>query len=246
MQRPRQTEGATVTADGLGLRGPRGPVFADVELRAPEGALIVVDGPSGSGRTALLLTLTGRMRPDAGTAEVAGRRLPHGAAAVRRMSALGPVPGITDPDPAHSVGEQLRERALLLGRFDGPLRGLLASPRRRSAAARERTEAALAAAGLDPYALPHGVRTRGRDLSRTETFRLGVALALLGRPRLLAVDDVGLKLTDGEETAVWELLASIAAAGTTVLAVGKSPAPAVAGEVPLVVVRTADRVREAV
>ncbi|EST34473.1 hypothetical protein N566_18520 [Streptomycetaceae bacterium MP113-05] len=241
-----ETDGVAVTATGLELRGTRGVVFEDIGLRAEPGSLIVVDGPSGSGRTALLLALTGRMKPTSGTAEVGGHRLPRHSAAVRRLSALGPVPGITDPEPSHSIGEQLRERTLLLRRFDGPLRALLAPPARRAAATREQEEAALSAAGLEPDTLPRGTRTAFRDLSRPEAFRLGVALALLGRPRLLAVDDIGFKLTTAEEAGVWELLASVAATGTTVLAVGEPPPAGDLGDVPLVTLRTAERTKTAV
>ncbi|NEC04080.1 ABC transporter ATP-binding protein, partial [Streptomyces sp. SID7909] len=92
-------------------------------------------------------------------------------------------------------------------------------PRERAAAARARIDAALEAAGLDPATLPKAERTAVRDLERTEALRLSVALALMGRPRLLAVDDTDLKLSDAERAEVWELLRSVAAAGTTVLAV---------------------------
>ncbi|NEC09105.1 ATP-binding cassette domain-containing protein, partial [Streptomyces sp. SID7909] len=60
--------GAAVTAEDLGLEGPRGWAFRGVSLRAEPGALIAVEGPSGSGRTCLLLALTGRMRPTEGEA----------------------------------------------------------------------------------------------------------------------------------------------------------------------------------
>lgn len=238
-----QTGGAAVTAEGLRLEGPRGTVFEDVSLRAEPGSLIVVDGPPGSGRTALLLTLTGRMRPNGGTAEVADHGLPRRAAAVRRITALGPVPGVSDLEPSQSVAEQLRERALLLQRYDEPLRSLLRSPRRRAADVRDRREAALTAAGLAPDSLPKGHGTPVRELARQDEFRLGVALALLGRPRLLAVDDVGLKLPGAEVTAAWSLLASVAASGTTVLAVGAPPDDPPA-DVPLVTVSTRPQVRE--
>lgn len=52
-----------------------------------------------------------------------------------------------------------------------------------------------------------------------EALRLSIALALLGRPLLLGVDDADLKLSDAERAEAWALLASIAEAGTTVLAV---------------------------
>ena len=73
-------------------------------------------------------------------------------------------------------------------------------------------------------ALPKGARTAVRDLDRPQALRLSVALALVGRPRLLGVDDTDLKLTDAERADIWELLRSLADAGTTVLAVcGEAP-----------------------
>ncbi|UGY90888.1 ATP-binding cassette domain-containing protein [Streptomyces gobiensis] len=204
--------GAGITAEGLGVKGPRGPVFEGIDLDAPPGSLIAIEGPSGSGRTCLLLGLTGRMRITAGHAQVGGHRLPKKMAAVRRIAALGPVPGITDPEPSLTVAEQLRERALLRRYFDG-------WRRERAEQRRARIETALRTAGLELESLPKGPRTAIRDLERLETLRLGVAMALLDQPRLLAVDDTDLKLSDTERTQAWELLRAIAERGTTVLAV---------------------------
>ncbi|MFB7038438.1 ATP-binding cassette domain-containing protein [Streptomyces sp. NPDC056294] len=211
--------GAAVVADGFGLKGPRGWAFRKVSFRAEPGALVAIEGPSGSGRTCLLLALTGRMRAKEGHAEVGGLPLPRKMAAVRRISALGQVPGVNELDPAFTVAEHLRERALLQRRFDGSVRALLRRPGTRAAEARARIAEAVAAAGLDLDALPKGERTSVRDLERPEALRLSIALALIGRPRLLAVDDTDLKLSDADRTEVWALLRSLAAAGTTVLAV---------------------------
>ncbi|MEV0490321.1 ATP-binding cassette domain-containing protein [Streptomyces atratus] len=211
--------GAAVTAEGFGLKGPRGWAFRDVRIDAGPGALVAIEGPSGSGRTCLLLALTGRMRPSEGRAEVGGLRLPRQMAAVRRISALGPVPGVSEPDPALTVAEHLRERALLQRRFDGSLRALFRPRAERAATARARIDTALDAAGLDPTTLPKAERTSVRDLERLEALRLTVALALIGRPRLLAVDDTDLKLSDAERAEAWEMLRSVATDGTTVIAV---------------------------
>ncbi|MFK4595278.1 ATP-binding cassette domain-containing protein [Streptomyces pristinaespiralis] len=212
-------QGAAMSVEGFGLKGPRGWAFRSVTVDAEPGALVAIEGPSGSGRTCLLLALTGRMRPTEGRAEVAGLQLPRKMAAVRRISALGPVPGVSDLDPALTVAEHLRERALLQRRFDGSLRALFRPRAERAAAAAERVEKALAAAGLDLATLPKRERTAVRDLERLEELRLSVALALIGGPRLLAVDDVGLKLSDTERATAWGLLRSVADSGTTVLAV---------------------------
>ncbi|MEU9758471.1 ATP-binding cassette domain-containing protein [Streptomyces sp. NPDC047987] len=211
--------GAAVTAGALGLKGSRGWAFRGVDIEAGPGSLVAIEGPSGSGRTCLLLALTGRMRPTEGRAQVGGLRLPRKMAAVRRISALGQVPGVNELDPAFTVAEHLREQALLRHRYDGALRALLRPRAERVAAARGRIEAALEVAGLDPATLPKGERTSVRDLERLEALRLSIALALIGRPRLLAVDDTDLKLSDAERVRAWDLLRCIADDGTTVLAV---------------------------
>ncbi|MFB0632365.1 ATP-binding cassette domain-containing protein [Streptomyces sp. AB3(2024)] len=211
--------GAAVKAEGFGLKGPRGWVFRGVDLHAAPGSLIALEGPSGSGRTCLLLALTGRMKPTEGHAEIGRHRLPKKMAAVRRISALGPVPGVNDLDQALTVAEQLREGALLQRRYDGPVRALLRPRGERRASTEARIAAALAAVGLDPATLPKGPRTSVRDLERLESVRLSLAVALLGGPRLLALDDLDLKLSDAERAEAWALLRSIADRGTTVLAV---------------------------
>ncbi|MGV9310929.1 ATP-binding cassette domain-containing protein [Streptomyces sp. NPDC003691] len=211
--------GAAVVAEGFGVKGPRGWAFRSVDIDAAPGSLIAVEGASGSGRTCLLLALTGRMRPTEGRAVVGGHTLPHGMAAVRRISALGPVPGVSDLDPALTVDEHLYERALLRRRYDDSFRSLLRPRAERAGRARRRIDEALATAGLDPASLVKEGRTAVRDLERTEALRLSVALALIGRPALLAVDDTDLKLPDGDRGAAWTLLRSVADTGTTVLAV---------------------------
>ncbi|MEV6418938.1 ATP-binding cassette domain-containing protein [Streptomyces sp. NPDC051662] len=217
--------GAAVIAEDFGLKGARGWAFRHVRVDAAPGTVVAIEGPSGSGRTCLLLALTGRMRPTEGRAEIAGLPLPRAMAAVRRISGLGHVPGVSDLDPALTVAEHLRERALLQRRFGGSPWAL--RPRaQRAAEARGRIDAALTAAGLDISALPKGERTSVRDLERLEALRLSVALALIGRPRLLAVDDLDLKLSDADRAEAWRLLRSVAEDGTTVAAVcGQAPEP---------------------
>lgn len=220
--------GLGVTARDFGLRGPRGWAFRGIGLDAEPGALIAVEGPSGSGRTCLLLALTGRMRPTEGVARVGGFEPPRHMSALRRFTALANVAGVTDLEPALTVGEHLRERALLQRRFGGSLRGLLRPRAERRAEAEQLIDAALGTAGLDLAALPKGDRTAVRDLERPEELRLSIALALVSRPRLLAVDDTDFKLPGAERDAVWAQLRSISESGTTVLAVcSEAPAGAV-------------------
>ncbi|MGW6850968.1 ATP-binding cassette domain-containing protein [Streptomyces virginiae] len=220
--------GAAVKAEDFGLKGPRGWAFRGVGIDAAPGSLIAVEGPSGSGRTCLLLALTGRMKPTRGHAEVGGHHLPKRMTAVRRIAALGPVSGVNELDQALTVAEQLREGALLQRHYGAPVRAMLRPRAERRAAAEARIADALEAAGLDLAALPKGERTSVRDLERLEAVRLSVAIALLGSPALLALDDLDLKLSDTERVEAWDLLRSVAARGITVLAVcSEAPADAI-------------------
>ncbi len=212
-------DGVDVRAAGLGLKGPRGWAFRGVAVDAEPGSLIAIEGPSGSGRTCLLLTLTGRMKPTEGVATIGGFKLPRHMARLRRVSAVANVAGVTDLEPALTVGEHLRERALLQSRFGDSVRELLRPRAQRVHEARLRVDAALAAAGLDLETLPKGSRTAVRDLERPQELRLSIALALLGRPGLLGVDDIDTKLSDAERAELWTLLRSLTRAGTTVAAV---------------------------
>lgn len=181
--------------DGLSRRGSHGWVYRGVDLRAGRGTVVALRGPRGSGRTSLLLTLAGRMRPDGGAAEVCGLALPRRARRLRRVAALGPVPGVNELEPALSVAEHLRERRWLQRR-DG----------------RRPVAEALALAGLDPDRMATGPRTLVRDLDAREELQLGLALALLGRPRLLCLDE-----PPELDAGTWQLLRSVAEDGTTVV-----------------------------
>ncbi|MFD8548397.1 ATP-binding cassette domain-containing protein [Streptomyces sp. NPDC059649] len=218
-------KGAAVHAKGIGVRGPRGWAFRGVDITAEPGSLIAVEGPSGSGRTCLLLALTGRMRITEGAATVAGFPLPKRMGTVRGRTALAHVPGVADLEPALTVGEHLKEQALLGRRSANSPAGLLPWGKRHKEATRARIDAALAVAGLDPDTLPKGLRTTVRDLERPAALRLSIALALMQDPQLLAVDDVDLKLSPAERGLVWQLLRDLALAGITVVAAG-SEAPA--------------------
>ncbi|MFG2608252.1 ATP-binding cassette domain-containing protein [Streptomyces sp. NPDC048514] len=212
-------DGVDVTAEGLGLEGPRGWAFRGITFDAEPGSLIAIEGPSGSGRTCLLLALMGRMKPTEGVAAVGGFKLPRHMAAVRRVAAVANVSGVTDLEPALTVGEHLRERALLQRRFGDSLREVLRPRPQRAHEERLRIDAALGAAGLDLETLPKGSRTAVRDLERLQELRLSVALAVMGRPRLLGVDDIDVKLSDAERVEAWDLLRSLTRAGTTAVAV---------------------------
>ncbi|MEV4185422.1 ATP-binding cassette domain-containing protein [Streptosporangium canum] len=189
--------GVAVHAVGLSLEGEHGWVYRDVGVTAEPGSLTVVTGQAGSGRTSLLLTLAGRMRPSEGTLTVGRYGRPR---AIRRVAALGLVDGVNDLEKALTVREHLHERSP--GMFWG---------RRQES----RAGTALTLAGLE---LSPGDRTLIRDLSREERVRLGIALALLDAPGLLVLDNVDTGLAQDRQEALWATLGELGERGLTVFA----------------------------
>lgn len=61
-----------VKARGITMTGPWGRVFGPLDLDVAAGGVSLLIGPPGSGRTALLMNLAGRMKPSAGTVTVFG------------------------------------------------------------------------------------------------------------------------------------------------------------------------------
>ncbi|GLX04523.1 ATP-binding cassette domain-containing protein [Microbispora sp. NBRC 16548] len=194
--------GVEVEARELGVRGGHGWVYRHVSLHAAPGTLTVVTGEAGSGRTSLLLTLAGRMKPTEGTLTVGGLATPH---RIRQIAALGLFTEVNPFDDALTVREHLQERLRPHG---------FLWRRRHPDAARS----ALARAGLDPDELPHGDRTLTRELTRDQAVRLGVALALLDQPGLLLVDDADTGIPACRRHELWDILRGLADQGLTVVA----------------------------
>jgi len=69
----RQHPAQAVAARGIALNGPWGRVFGPLDLDIETGGVTVLTAPAGSGRTALLMSLAGRMKPATGTLTVFGR-----------------------------------------------------------------------------------------------------------------------------------------------------------------------------
>ncbi len=67
-----------------GLRLDRGKrtILRDLDLVVPRGSITAVLGPSGSGKSTLLAALTGELAAAAGSVEVFGEHVPHGARAL--------------------------------------------------------------------------------------------------------------------------------------------------------------------
>jgi RND superfamily putative drug exporter len=181
---PRPHSTAAITAASVTTAGPDGPVLNDVSVEVDAGDWLIVHGPSGGGKTALLLTVAGRMAFDSGRLRVNGHLLPQEASRVRHSVALAELAGVNDLDDNLTVEQHIAERLSIKsfglwvsrGRIAPVLDGLNA------ALARAHDEAGI------PFEPVDGT-TLVASLSRLERKLLGVVLALVDGPRIVIVDD---------------------------------------------------------
>lgn len=182
-----------IEARNLHLNGDQGEVFAAVDLSVPQNSLFLLHAPQGSGKTALLLTLSGRMRADGGTLIVANQVLPDSATQVQRQVSLAEFPGINDLDPAVTVKQHIFERVGIT-RFRPwstwtPIDQVL---------------------DFLADSVPSGNRrepdTLVASLTPLERKLLSVALALMDGPEMLMVDDVDSLQTTADRLAFLKAL----------------------------------------
>jgi ABC-type multidrug transport system ATPase subunit len=186
-----------IAAQGLGLRTSLGWVYRGINLHVEHNQLALISGPAGSGKTALLLSLAARMQPTDGTLYIGGIDGRRQSAVARRLVGLALFRGVNDLDDTLTVADQLRVELLLHRR-----------PAHRSAQQAVLTDLEL---NLDPNAV---VRTLGA----ADRLLLGVALAHIGAPPLIVVDDFDEDLTPSERVQVWRELRRLAGAGTAIIA----------------------------
>ena len=77
-----------ISAHGLGKRYGARWVLRDVDLDVPAGSVLGLLGPNGAGKTTTVKLLTTLLRPDAGSATVAGHDVVREAARVRARIGL--------------------------------------------------------------------------------------------------------------------------------------------------------------
>jgi zinc/manganese transport system ATP-binding protein len=162
-------EPALVFNDVSVVRGGR-LIWSEGTFEVPAGGITAVIGSNGSGKTTLLQVVLGLTRTASGEVRVLGKS-PGDA-----TDAIGYVP----QNYAAAAGNAVRSYdAVLLG-----LTGKRWGFARASAVERQRVEEILAAVGATPFA-----HRRLSQLSGGQRQRVAIAEALVGRPKLLILDE---------------------------------------------------------
>ncbi|MFC9546120.1 ABC transporter ATP-binding protein [Streptomyces sp. NPDC056956] len=180
-----------VRAQGLTVvRGPR-TVLRDLAFTVPRGQITGLLGPSGCGKSTLMRAIVGTQAKVAGTLDVLG--LPAGHAALRsRIGYVTQAPSVYDD---LTVRQNLDYFAAILDP------GRAAADRRRDTVTR-------AIADVD---LTGHTDALAGNLSGGQRSRVSLAVALLGTPELLVLDEPTVGLDPVLRRDLWELFHGIAA-----------------------------------
>ncbi|WP_133878785.1 ABC transporter ATP-binding protein [Paractinoplanes brasiliensis] len=169
------------------------PAVDGVDLTVEQGQIVGVLGPNGSGKTTTVECAYGLRRPDSGRIRVFG---------LNPLSEPGRV--------ARLVGTQLQDSALPDRIRVGEALHLFAALAR--SPVDERQE-------LERWGLAARRRASFGSLSGGQRQRLLVALALVGRPRLVFLDEMTTGLDPNARREVWDLVEQVRRGGTTVVLV---------------------------
>ncbi|WP_395106336.1 ABC transporter ATP-binding protein [Actinomadura sp. SCN-SB] len=183
--------GAAVELTELVKRYGATTALDGLSLRAAEGAVTALLGPNGAGKTTAIEICEGFRRADSGTVRVLGLDpVSDGRALKARVGVMPQSEGV--PGTARA-GEFLR---LVASFHSTPL-----DP-----------AALLARLGLTAQA-----RVPIRRLSGGQRQRLSLAVALVGRPELVFLDEPTTGLDPQARHSTWELIEELRAAGTSVV-----------------------------
>lgn len=162
-----------------------------VSFSVRRGCTTALVGESGSGKSTIANTLTGLVRPDSGTATLAGRDVLRAGRRDRRRISMVFQDPFASLDPRRSVGDAIAE-PLTVHRLGGP-----------NAAARERRTAEL----LDMVGLPAAFATRfPHELSGGQRQRISIARALALEPELMILDEATASLDVSVQARVLDLM----------------------------------------
>ncbi|MFF0093973.1 ATP-binding cassette domain-containing protein [Streptomyces canus] len=183
-----------VLSEGLEKRFGEVHALRGLDLAVSPGTVCGILGSNGAGKTTAVRLLTTLLRPDAGSARVAGHDLVREPEAVRRAIAVTGQYASVDGD---LTGRQNLRLFARLHRVRGP--------------------AERAAELLDRFGLTESADRPASTYSGGMRRRLDLAASLIRRPEILFLDEPTTGLDPASRNHIWDAVRELAADGTTVL-----------------------------
>jgi ABC-type branched-subunit amino acid transport system ATPase component len=192
---------ASLTLAGVHAGYKGNAILHGVDLQLAAGDALTVIGPNGSGKSTLLKTVTGLVRPSAGSIHLDGLDLTHSDAPARARAGIAYVPQEANVFRNLAVLENLR------------LGWEFLHPRSTAAQLRERLDYVLA---LFPEIQPF-LRTPAGLLSGGQRQMVAMASAMMQSPRLLVLDEPSAGLSPKNAGLLYQIVARIRETGLTLL-----------------------------
>lgn len=201
-----QEEQTLLEAKELGLKRFRRTPFSNVSLKVTPHKIFAISGEHGSGKSALLLSLSGYMKFTSGSLKIVDANLPSETQKSRQYVGIGIFNGINEFYKTQTIEEALMSELKLASASP-----LFREQYKNNVKNREALQQ-YAYNVLAYWKVLSPRETAIGDLTPYERMRLGIALALLKKPWILFVDDVETELTSEQSEC---LLADIRAYVTT-------------------------------
>lgn len=185
---------AAITVSGIEKSFGELAVLRGVDLEVERGGIFALLGSNGAGKTTLVRILSTLLRPDAGTATVAGHDIVGDAQAVREAISL--------TGQFAAVDEVLTGRENLM---------LVAQLRHLPDPGRVADEL------LARFSLTEAGGRRAGTYSGGMRRRLDIAMSLIGEPPVILLDEPTTGLDPEARIEVWDTIRELAGRGTTIL-----------------------------
>src|SRR2546429_2239915 len=188
--------GPAILVEGLVKSCGEVRALRGIAVSVPRGTVLGVLGPNGAGKTTMVRILTTLLLPDGGRAMVEGRDVVAEAPAVRRSIGLA--------GQSAAIQEELtgRENLEIIGRLYH-----LSWPNARSRAVEL----------LEQFGLSEASERAAKTYSGGMQRRLDLAASLVGRPKVLFLDEPTTGLDPRSRLGMWDIIRSLVADGTTLL-----------------------------
>ncbi len=187
----QEDEAAAIVVDTLSKNYGSNPVVDQISFTVRKGEIFALLGPNGAGKTTTVEILEGYRAPDSGQVRVLGLEPMRQAAQLKAQ-----------------VGVMLQQDGLYPGLNAREILHLFASYYARS----HNINVLLAKLGLAGVA-----KTRYRRLSGGQKRRLALAVALVGYPKLVFLDEPTTGMDPQARLATWEILRELKQNGVTIL-----------------------------